>query len=125
MGTVKVMVNGLPGSMAEVVARQIVADDRYELIPHSLTGPEITETECNFKGFSIRLIQPDGRETALRKIKETEDTFISVDYTHPNAVNPNAELYCSQGLPFVMGTKTNRRLSGHDGICGRNVSEPI
>lgn len=30
--------------------------------------------------------------------------FISVDYTHPTAVNGNAEFYCSNGLPFVMGT---------------------
>ncbi len=104
MGTVKVMVNGLPGNMAEVVARQIVADDRYDLIAHSLTGPEISETEYNFKGFTIRLIQPQARETALRQIKESEGVFISVDYTHPSAVNSNAELYCNHGLPFVMGT---------------------
>ena len=64
MGTVKVMVNGLPGNMAEVVARQIVADDRYDLIAHSLTGPEISETEYNFKRFTIRLIQPEARQTA-------------------------------------------------------------
>ena len=29
---------------------------------------------------------------------------MSVDYTHPSAVNPNAEFYCRHGLPFVMGT---------------------
>lgn len=104
MGTVKVMVNGLPGNMAGVVARQIVADDRYDLVPHSLTGPEISETEHNVKEFTIRLIQPEVRETALKQIKESEGVFISVDYTHPSAVNSNAELYCNHGLPFVMGT---------------------
>jgi 4-hydroxy-tetrahydrodipicolinate reductase len=104
MGTVKVMVNGLPGIMAGVVARQIVADNRYDLIPHSLTGPEISETEYNFKGLTIRLIQPEARQTALKQTKESEGVFISVDYTHPSAVNSNAELYCNHGLPFVMGT---------------------
>ena len=50
MGTVKVMVNGLPGNMAEVVARQVLADHRYELIPHSLTGPEISDFEYHLEG---------------------------------------------------------------------------
>ncbi len=104
MGTVKVMVNGLPGSMAGVVARQIITDDRYDLIPHSLTGPEISETEHNLKGLSIRLIQSEAQDTVLPQIKESEGVFISVDYTHPSAVNTNAELYCNHDLPFVMGT---------------------
>jgi hypothetical protein len=60
------MVNGLPGNMAGVVARQIVADDRYDLILHSLTGPEISETEYSLKGLTVRLIQPEARKTALK-----------------------------------------------------------
>jgi len=125
MGTFKVMVNGLPGDMAEVVAGQIVADDRYDLIPHSLTGPEIAVTEYNFKGFTIRLIPPEARETALIQIKESEGIFISVDYTHPSAVNSNAELYCNHGLPFVMGTTGGDRNLLEETVAASSIAAVI
>jgi 4-hydroxy-tetrahydrodipicolinate reductase len=35
---------------------------------------------------------------------EKEGAFITVDYTHPTAVNDNAEFYVRRRLPFVMGT---------------------
>ena len=39
MSRIKVMVNGIPGNMAATVARHILADDRFALVPFSLTGP--------------------------------------------------------------------------------------
>jgi 4-hydroxy-tetrahydrodipicolinate reductase len=30
--------------------------------------------------------------------------MICIDYTHPSAVNGNAEFYCERSIPFVMGT---------------------
>ena len=125
MGIVKVLVNGLPGNMAGVVARQIVAADRYDLVPHSLTGPEISETEVNVKGFTIRLIQPEVRETALKQIKESEGVFISVDFTHPSAVNSNAELYCNHGLPFVMGTTGGDRKLLEETVTASSIAAVI
>ena len=41
MNSIKVMVNGLPGNVARTVAGYLLNDERFELIPHSLTGPEI------------------------------------------------------------------------------------
>jgi 4-hydroxy-tetrahydrodipicolinate reductase len=40
----------------------------------------------------------------MRAARDRYGRFLSVDYTHPSAVNPNAEFYCRLGLPFVMGT---------------------
>ena len=31
-------------------------------------------------------------------------TLVAIDFTHPTAVNKNAEWYAEVGLPFVMGT---------------------
>ena len=104
MDPIKVMINGLPGNVAQVVAQQVIHDDRFELIPHSLTGAEITETEVTIAKTTIRLVQPDVRAMAIEEVKAAATDFISVDYTHPTAVNGNAEFYCSSGLPFVMGT---------------------
>jgi len=104
MEKIKVMVNGIPGNMASNVAQHVLRDDRFSLIPFSLTGPEILVDESAIYGQKIELIRPDQRDQAIVKIKETEGSFISVDFTHPSAVNSNAEFYCQYDLPFVMGT---------------------
>ncbi|MBL7180505.1 MAG: dihydrodipicolinate reductase [Pseudomonadota bacterium] len=104
MNRIKVMVNGLPGNMASNVAKRALKDDRFELIPQSLTGPEITETETTIDSTVFTLIQPQDRNQAITAIKENSSPFISVDYALPAAVNDNAEFYCTHNLPFVMGT---------------------
>jgi len=104
MNPIKVMVNGLPGNMAVLVATHILGDDRFELIPESLTGPEIQENEHAIESIRIKLIRPEMREQAIPDIKTANGDFLSVDYTHPAAVNENVEFYCKFNLPFVMGT---------------------
>ena len=104
MDTAKVMVNGVPGNMARTVAQQVLKDTRFSLLPYSLTGPEIEESICNVEDMVLELIGPDKRESRMAKIKQTEGPFLSVDYTHPAAVNANAAFYCNFSLPFVMGT---------------------
>lgn len=104
MNRIKIMVNGLPGNMASNVARHALADDRFQLIPESLTGPEITDAETVIDSVPIRLIQPHDSEQIILTIKDKEGDFLSVDFTHPSAVNGNADFYCRHELPFVMGT---------------------
>jgi 4-hydroxy-tetrahydrodipicolinate reductase len=103
MNRIKVMVNGLPGNMAANVAKHVSGDDRFELVHFSLTGPEITEKECNVSS-QIRLVHPVERQELMDEIKKKEGGFISIDYTHPSAVNANADFFCANSLPFVMGT---------------------
>jgi 4-hydroxy-tetrahydrodipicolinate reductase len=104
MSRIKVMVNGMPGNMAANVARHVLSDSRFELIPLSLTGPEISGKEYKVASLNIRLVHPGEREEALKELKKKESPFISVDYTHPSAVNTNAQFFCDNILPFVMGT---------------------
>ena len=104
MDRIKVMVNGIPGNMACNVANLIIADERFDLVLQSLTGPEITARQYKEAGVTINLIQPDEREPAIHEIRANEGSFIIIDYTHPSAVNGNAEFYCQHNLPFVMGT---------------------
>jgi len=104
MKPIKVMVNGLPGNLARKVAGYLLTDGRFELVPQSLTGPEIQESECIIDDLSVKLIQADQRNSQIEQIKQSLGEFLSVDFTHPSAVNPNAEFYCRYGLPFVMGT---------------------
>lgn len=119
------MVNGLPGNMASNVASHALADSRIEMIPQSLTGPEITETEAIIDSVSIRLIQPQDRDKAVSAIKEKEGPFLSVDFSLPPAVNSNAEFYCKHGLPFVMGTTGGDRQILEDTVCASSISAVI
>jgi len=109
MNRIKLMVNGLPGNMATNVVKHALEDNRFELITQSLTGPEITDTEIIIDSVSFDLIQPQNRDQSVLAIKDKEGLFLSVDYTHPSAVNSNAEFYCRHGLPFVMGTTGGNR----------------
>jgi 4-hydroxy-tetrahydrodipicolinate reductase len=104
MEQINVMVNGLPGNMAETVALHVNGDSRFRLIPKSLTGPEITESVHPIGEIDVQLINPEQCEQAISDIIKAESPFISLDFTHPTAVNQNAELYCNHHLPFVMGT---------------------
>ena len=104
MSTIKLMVNGLPGNMSANIALHALQDDRFTLIPYSLTGPEILDSTCQVGGHTFQLLQPDKRDAAMGEIIDSEKPFFSIDYTHPSAVNSNAEFYCAHELPFVMGT---------------------
>ena len=104
MNRTKVMVNGLPGNMAHQVAKHVIEDERFELIPQSLTGPDISAREVRIGAVTIGLITPDNRQEAVAEIKKQAGHFIGVDYTPPSAVNSNADFYCECRIPFVMGT---------------------
>lgn len=95
-----VMVNGLPGKMASKIVEHIQSNNRLCLVPFSLTGPEIDSSSHS----NIELIRPTDREYKMKNIINDYSPFITVDYTHLNAVNSNADFYCKNKLPFVMGT---------------------
>ena len=110
MNPIKVMVNGLPGSVSQIVAAQILKDKRFDLVPSSLTGPEVQQPEFQLESFKIDLIPPQKRKLQIKEVIKFQGGFLSVDFTHPTAVNTNAEFYCGYGLPFVMGTTGGDRM---------------
>lgn len=104
MQPINVMINGLPGNVSMVIARHIQADSRFNLLPWSLTGPEIEAPSCTVGPLKVKLIKPVDREAALSDLCDASNPFIVVDYTHPSAVNDNAVFYSRNAFPFVMGT---------------------
>ncbi len=125
MNPIKVMVNGLPGNVSQIVAGQILKDDRFELLPYSLTGPEIQQSECSLEAITLELIQPNKRKPRIEEIIKTHGQFLSVDYTHPSAVNSNAEFYCRWGLPFVMGTTGGDRGKLEETVVSSSIAAVI
>lgn len=104
MKPINVMVNGIPGKVAALIAAHIHRDERFSLLPYSLTGPEITDTEFAIEDLKVGLLTPDKRSQGIADIISTYPEIFCVDFTHPSAVNANIEFYCEHRLPFVMGT---------------------
>ncbi len=125
MSPINVMVNGIPGNMAALVAKHALSDSRFDLIPQSLTGPEIEEDEYGLGDITINLIKPEIREKAIQEIKNTYPAFLSVDYSHPSAVNGNAEFYCKNSLPFVMGTTGGNREALGETVASSSIAAVI
>jgi 4-hydroxy-tetrahydrodipicolinate reductase len=125
MERIKVMVNGIPGNMAVNVARHVLADNRFELLSYSLTGPEIQTAEHTAGAVSVRLFKPDERKSAIEEIRQKQGNFLSADYTHPSAVNANAEFYCNYQLPFVMGTTGGDRNQLEETVRASSISAVI
>ncbi|MFZ5568921.1 MAG: dihydrodipicolinate reductase [Thermodesulfobacteriota bacterium] len=130
---IRIMINGIPGNVAVNLARHALADNRFLVIPWSLTGPEIEADRHEIDAFVCHLIRPAERDERIQEIRKQYERFISIDYTHPSAINANAEFYCRYHLPFVMGTTGgNRQLllqtvqqSGIPAVIAPNMAKQI
>ena len=98
------MISGLPGKVAAIMAQAALHDERFTLVPFSLTGEEITITQVDVDQTKVALLKPSERENKIHEILGAHPGCICVDYTHPTAVNSNAAFYVAHEIPFVMGT---------------------
>lgn len=121
MTRIPLMINGIPGNVAGIIFKHALSDPRISLIPYSLTGPDVKEDQCKVGTMDVALIKPGHRAERIRAIQAEYGPFITVDYTHPTAVNSNVEFYCGHRLPFVMGTTGGDR----EGIRKRVLDSDI
>ena len=107
-----VMMNGLPGAMGREIAAACLRRQGVSLAPFGLTGPGCAgEVEVDDgsggSAMTVRLFEAgEGDELAKLALEAYPEpgSLVCVDFTHPSAVNGNAEWYAKHGLPFVMGT---------------------
>ena len=125
MVPIQIMINGLPGNVASIITAHALKDERIALLPCSLTGPEIEADQCTIDGTVVELIKPEARSDRIDALLDEYGPFISVDYTHPAAVNDNAAFYCSRNLPFVMGTTGGDRERLHQTVADSAVCAVI
>lgn len=97
MEKIRVMIAGLPGKMATLVAEHVARAEDMELLPFALSE-ELGEVSIAKQEISLKQV---GWHHNI--INETSPDII-VDFTLPRSVNTNAELYCECKIPFVMGT---------------------
>lgn len=119
------MINGLPGNVSATIASRLAEDDRFEILPWSLTGPEIEQPETRVGSTTVKLVRPTSRNERIDEIKQAYGRFISIDYTHPSSVNGNAEFYCRHDLPFVMGTTGGDRVRLAEVVKKSNICAVI
>lgn len=74
------------------------------LVPLALAGPGVASQTIQICGCDIRIHGAENRDAVLAEALSLYPNLVLVDYTLPASVNDNAEWYCAQGVPFVMGT---------------------
>ena len=101
---VTVMVNGVSGKMGHATACAVVRREGFELAPYALTKRAGATTEVlGVEVTGVDVSVEDAGEV-LERAKREYPGLVVVDYTLPESVNANAELYVKHGVPFVMGT---------------------
>uniref|UniRef100_A0A7S2PFN2 4-hydroxy-tetrahydrodipicolinate reductase n=1 Tax=Zooxanthella nutricula TaxID=1333877 RepID=A0A7S2PFN2_9DINO len=83
----------------------------HGLATAALTGPgcpaecEVTEAGQTVKVSLVGSETPGGQQKAVEDMQaKYGKNLVIVDFTHPSAVNPNADIYSATKCPFVMGT---------------------
>lgn len=113
---IPILMSGLPGKMASLVAEEITTQQDFELFSIALSSPRhngesllVRDREVNLWSTSY----PESwRHIGWRNI--IRDGSIAIDFTTPDACVRNARLYVEMHLPFVMGTSGGDRQQMED-----------
>jgi 4-hydroxy-tetrahydrodipicolinate reductase len=107
--SVVVIMSGLPGAMGNEVSKTLLRRG-IALAEFGLTGPNMPTT-AQVENITVTLQDASNVEVAKTKLQQAREELekkynavVVVDFTHPSAVNSNADIYNSLSLPFVMGT---------------------
>ncbi|XP_073012360.1 probable 4-hydroxy-tetrahydrodipicolinate reductase 1, chloroplastic [Typha latifolia] len=115
-----ILVNGCTGKTGSAVAEAAVSAG-LQLVPISFSSTGIPGRTVRVSSTDIRIHGPSEREHVLSSVIDEFPNVVVVDYTVPEAVNANAELYCKLGVPFVMGTTGGDRQMLYKTVQDANV----
>jgi 4-hydroxy-tetrahydrodipicolinate reductase len=121
---INILMAGLPGKMATKVAEKILEQEDMSLNKFALTG-YITEEKTEIKNETIHLAKPAYHASFLERLFSGKENLILVDYSQPDVVNMNAELYCKCKIPFVMGTTGGDRKKLEEVVKNSEISAVI
>ncbi|KAK2353644.1 Dihydrodipicolinate reductase, bacterial/plant [Trifolium repens] len=100
---IPIMVNACTGKMGKAVINAAEAAG-LNVVPVSFGCEEESGQTFEVCGREFLVHGPSDRESFLESVRDKFPNLIIVDYTVPDAVNGNAELYSKVGVPFVIGT---------------------
>ncbi|KAJ0969034.1 hypothetical protein J5N97_021911 [Dioscorea zingiberensis] len=115
-----ILVNGCTGKMGKAVAEAAVSAG-LQLVPVSFSSQSRPGRTVQVGSKEIQIHGPTERDYVFASIIDEFPDLVVVDYTVPDAVNDNAELYCKFGVPFVMGTTGGDRQLLYKTVQDANV----
>lgn len=123
----EVMLSGLPGRMATLIAEALVRDADLSLYPYALGGPTRGGT-IQIGGMAVRLLSEAERDDV-----SYPSNLIVVDFTKPHAALGNVAWYCRRRMSCVIGTSGFDRThaasllegAGCLAVMGANMSREI
>ncbi|XP_020085006.1 probable 4-hydroxy-tetrahydrodipicolinate reductase 1, chloroplastic isoform X1 [Ananas comosus] len=115
-----ILVNGCTGKMGKAVAEAAVSAG-LQLVPVTFSSKEKPSRTLQVGSMDMHVHGPSEREYILSSVLDEFPNLVLVDYTVPDAVNDNAELYCKLGVPFVMGTTGGDREMLYKTVQDANV----
>ena len=86
------------------------------LVPLALARPGVASQTIQICCNEVQIHGAENRDAVLAKALSMYPNLVLVDYTLPASVNDNAEWYCAQGVPFVMGTTGGDRAALMDSV---------
>ena len=101
--SIPVLVSGLPGRMATLVAESLGRNGSFELLPVALTSGRHSGRHIEIGDKTI-FLSHDRTDNFPYWRYHLKGGTIAVDFTTPDSVDHNAERYVSARIPFVMGT---------------------
>lgn len=128
---IPVVVSGLPGKMATLVAEAVSQSADFELLHLGLSSEKHTLYPALFNTGSrpepyVLMWGPLQHGTVLSQAKEVfASDVIAIDYTTPDSLNVNVQQYIDAGVPFVMGTTGGDREALVEAVHNSEVSAVI
>jgi 4-hydroxy-tetrahydrodipicolinate reductase len=100
---IRILIVGLPGNMATTFTKHVLKENGIEVLNFSITGSDTDEDEYNVDGRIFHLIKANEREEVNKLFEDNKPTIV-IDYTEPQVVDKNIDLYCRKKVNFIMGT---------------------
>lgn len=113
-----VLVSGLPGKMATLVAEALAKDEHYNLLPVAMTSAR--------HKWSNHVLNNNHRVKLVDYCPfDLARGTIAVDYTTPRSAETNAISYTHLKVPFVMGTTGGNREAIENMVRNSEISAVI
>lgn len=122
-----ILIAGLPGKMATLVAEAIVNSEEFALPNFCFSSDKYPYLGVLVGGKNtVYRIPPKQHQEIFDLYPYLRDSgLIAVDFTTPQAVNQNAEIYAKNGIPFVMGTTGGDRKKLIETVRNSEISAVI
>ncbi|WKZ57842.1 MAG: dihydrodipicolinate reductase C-terminal domain-containing protein [Bdellovibrionota bacterium] len=103
MKAVPILLSGLPGQMCQEVLRAAQDQEDIEIYPRALGSERHAGPYASSEG-NFEVVPPAHHRSCLIDAQKSHPGIVVVEFSTPQSVERNVELFCTVGMPFVCGT---------------------